>query len=74
MPFEFRIFATKGFSAEKIKKKKGVIPVNYTKPEITKLAEATVAICSEDSLIKMFVGLDSSNPHRQTNPAYFAEE
>jgi hypothetical protein len=48
--------------------------MKYTKPEITKLAEATAAICSEDSLIKLFKGMDSTNPHVQTNPAYFAEE
>jgi hypothetical protein len=48
--------------------------MNYEKPEITRLADAAVAICSEDSLIKLFGGVDSSNPQMQTNPAYFAEE
>jgi hypothetical protein len=48
--------------------------VNYNKPEITKLAEAAEAICSEDSLIKRFAGMDAVNPRQQTNPAYFAEE
>jgi len=48
--------------------------MNYQKPEITRLADAAVAICSEDSLIKLFHGMDSSNPKVQTNPAYFAEE
>jgi hypothetical protein len=48
--------------------------MNYTKPEITRLAEAAVAICSEDSLTKAYGGNDSTNTQWQTNPAYFAEE
>ncbi len=48
--------------------------MNYTKPEITKLADAAVAICSEDSLVKQSLGSDISNPHRQTAMAYVAEE
>jgi hypothetical protein len=48
--------------------------MNYIKPEITRLAEAAVAICSEDSLTKQYAGHDSTNPTAQTNPAYFAEE
>lgn len=48
--------------------------MDYTKPEITRLADAAVAICSEDSLSKLHVGMDSTNPKAQTNPAYFAEE
>jgi len=48
--------------------------MTYTKPQITKLADAAVAICSEDSMIKSSVGADLSNPRRQTAPAYAAED
>jgi hypothetical protein len=48
--------------------------MNYTKPEMTKLADAAEAICSEDSLAKSIVGADLTNPHRQTPGAYLAEE
>jgi hypothetical protein len=48
--------------------------MTYTKPEITKLAEAAVAICSGASMIKSEAGADLSNPHRQTVPAYAAED
>jgi len=48
--------------------------MNYIRPEITKLAEAAVAICSEDSFVKQQIGSDLSNPHRQTAMAYVAEE
>ena len=48
--------------------------MNYAKPEITRLADAAVAICSEDSLSKLHVGMDSTSTQAQTNPAYFAEE
>ena len=48
--------------------------MTYTKPAITKLAEAAVAICSEDSMIKSALGADVGNPHRQTAPAYAAED
>lgn len=46
----------------------------YAKPEITKLADAAVAVCAEASLTKAIVGMDSTNLHVQTNPAYLAEE
>ncbi|MFZ3330716.1 MAG: hypothetical protein WA197_08800 [Candidatus Acidiferrales bacterium] len=48
--------------------------MNYTKPEITRLADAAVAICSEDSLSKTIPGSDSTNPDWQTPAAYVAEE
>jgi len=48
--------------------------MNYTKPEISKLADASVAICSEDSLVKLAPGADIANPHRETAMAYVAEE
>lgn len=51
-----------------------VIAMNYTSPEITKLAEATVAICSEDQTIKHTVGADIGSPHRMTSGAYVAED
>ena len=38
------------------------------------LADAAVAICSEDSLVKQSLGSDISNPHRETAMAYVAEE
>jgi hypothetical protein len=64
----------KSFSAEKDNQGKEVISMTYTKPAITKLAEAAVAICSEDSMIKSALGADVGNPHRQTAPAYAAED
>jgi hypothetical protein len=48
--------------------------MNYTKPEITRLSEAAIAICSEDSLTKAYAGFDATSTQAQTNPAYFAEE
>jgi hypothetical protein len=48
--------------------------MDYAKPEITKLADAATAICSESSLSKGYVGMDSTDLYAQTNPAYFAEE
>ncbi len=48
--------------------------MNYTKPEITRLADAAAAICSDHSKSKLHVGMDSTNPNAQTNAAYFAEE
>ena len=48
--------------------------MNYTKPEIAKLADAAPAICSEDSLSKAIHGSDLSNPYFQTAAAYIAEE
>lgn len=48
--------------------------MNYRKPEIAKLAQATRAICSEDSLSKIARGSDLTNPYFQTAAAYVAEE
>jgi hypothetical protein len=48
--------------------------MNYTKPEITRLADAAAAICSEDSLSKTIHGSDFTNPDWQTPAAYVAEE
>jgi hypothetical protein len=48
--------------------------MNYTSPEITKLAEAAVAICSEDQTIKHIVGADIGSPNRMTIGAYVAED
>ena len=48
--------------------------MNYTKPEITRLADAAAAICSEDSLSKTIVGSDLTNPDWQMPAAYVAEE
>jgi hypothetical protein len=48
--------------------------MRYTKPEITKIAEATSAICLDNALIKSVAGADLSNPLQQTAPAYAADE
>jgi len=48
--------------------------MNYASPEIAKLAEAVVAICSKDQTIKHIVGADIGSPHRQTIGAYVAED
>jgi len=47
--------------------------MSYTKPEITKIAEATTAIRFENALTKSVAGADLSNPHQMTPPAYSAE-
>src|ERR1700722_18678942 len=62
------------FSAEKSHNKKGVIEMKYTKPEITRIAEATTAICLDNSLAKSILGFDLTNPHRMTPVAYSADE
>ena len=69
-----KLVPPKSFSAEKGYKRKEVISMTYIKPEITKLAAAAVAICSEDSMIKSAQGADVGNLHRQTAPAYAAED
>jgi hypothetical protein len=61
-------------SRPKAWKRKEVILMNYTKPEITRLADAAAAICSEDSLSKTIHGSDFTNPDWQTPAAYVAEE
>ena len=48
--------------------------MTYSKPQITKVAEATAAICLDNALIKSVSGADLSNPHQQTAPAYAADE
>jgi hypothetical protein len=48
--------------------------MNYSKPEIPKIAEAVAAICLDDSLTKSVIGRDLSNPHEMTPPAYSADE
>ena len=64
----------KSFSAEKGHDRKEVNAMRYTKPEITKIAEATSAICLDNALIKSVAGADLSNPLQQTAPAYSADE
>jgi hypothetical protein len=46
----------------------------YVKPELTRIAEATAAICVDNSLIKSIAGADLSNPHQMTPPAYSASD
>jgi len=48
--------------------------MTYAKPEITRIAEATSAICLDNTLTKSVVGADLSNPHQMTAPAYTATE
>lgn len=62
------------FSAEKSHNKKEVNAMKYSKPEITKIAEAVNAICDDDSVTKSVIGRDLSNPHWMTPPAYSADE
>jgi predicted transcriptional regulator len=62
------------FSAEKNHNKKEVNAMKYSKPEITKIAEAVTAICLDDSLNKSVIGRDLTNPHQMTPPAYSADE
>jgi hypothetical protein len=48
--------------------------MTYERPEITRIAEATTAICVDNSLIKSIAGADLSNPHQMTPPAYSASD
>jgi hypothetical protein len=48
--------------------------MNYGKPEIAKIAEATSAIRLDNSLTKSVAGADLSNPHQMTAPAYVATD
>jgi hypothetical protein len=48
--------------------------MTYRKPEINKIAEASLAICLDNSLLKSVSGADIANPHRQTVPAYAVDE
>jgi hypothetical protein len=48
--------------------------MTYAKPEITKIAEATSAICLDNALIKSVAGADLSNPNLMTPPAYSAAD
>ena len=69
-----RLAQQKKFSAEKHHDRKEVTAMTYAKPEINKIAEATSAICLDNSLTKSVSGADLSNPHQQTAPAYFDDE
>ena len=48
--------------------------MNYDKPEITKIAEASAAIRLDHALTKSVSGADFSNPHQMTAPAYSATD
>jgi hypothetical protein len=48
--------------------------MTYARPEITRIAEATVRIRDEGSLLKSVVGVEFADPHRMTPPAYPADE
>jgi len=60
--------------AEKTHNRKEVTPMTYTKPQITKLGDATELVCSDASLTKVKGGADLFDPHRMTLPAYTTEE
>ena len=44
--------------------------MTYAKPQITKAAEAMEAIRDDNSLLKIIGGVESTDPHRMTPPAY----
>ena len=48
--------------------------MTYERPELTRIAEATTAICVDNSLIKSIAGADLSNPQHMTAPAYSASD
>jgi hypothetical protein len=48
--------------------------MTYTKPEITKLGEASVLICSGNFMQKQSGGADIHDPNKLTVPAYSTEE
>jgi hypothetical protein len=48
--------------------------MKYAKPGITKAAVATEAIRDDNALLKIIVGMESTDPHRMTPPAYSADE
>jgi len=48
--------------------------MTYAKPQITRAAEATGAIRDDNSLVKIIIGMESTDPHRMTPPAYSADE
>ena len=48
--------------------------MEYTKPEISKIADATAAIRLDNMLTKSVSGADLSNPRFMTAPAYAADD
>lgn len=48
--------------------------MTYAKPRIAKIADATFAICLDNTLTKSVAGADLSNPHQMTAPAYSTTE
>ena len=48
--------------------------MTYTQPQITRAVEATEVIRDDHSLLKIIVGMESTDPHRMTPPAYSADE
>jgi hypothetical protein len=50
------------------------IAMAYAKPQITRAAKATEVIRDDNSLLKIIVGTESTDPHRMTPPAYSADE
>ena len=48
--------------------------MTYAKPKITSAGEATEVIRDDNSLLKIIGGVESTDPHRMTPPAYSADE
>jgi hypothetical protein len=50
--------------------------MRYAKPQITRATQATVVIRDDNSLspLKIIFGMESTDPHRMTPPAYSADE
>jgi hypothetical protein len=48
--------------------------MEYAKPEIRKIADASSAIRLDGALMKSVIGADLSNPHQMTPPAYSAAD
>ena len=46
----------------------------YAKPQITRAAKAIEVIREDTSLLKIIGGVESTDPHRMTPPAYSADE
>lgn len=48
--------------------------MTYTKPEITRLGDATQLICSAESTLKIQGPADAQSPTHMSVPAYSADE
>jgi len=48
--------------------------MTYAKPQLTRAGQAIEVIRDDSSLLKIIVGMESTDPHRMTPPAYSADE